>query len=253
MEIANVKEVQARLLQMADTVTGILERHKLRCMIAYGTLLGAVRHQGFIPWDDDFDLWLFDEEYDRALDVLRAELPEGLLVHDKNTDPIYWKAWASVRDTGTRTHCALHPDDNAFLYQGLSLDLFRLKKMPRREVPAYLERENMEFLVRKLDSGTMERDEYLRKFNAAALRYAEVLKSLARGEGDSEEVYAFIISLHGAAPDWMLPLKKYSFEGREYQGPNNADAVLTQLYRDYMTLPPPEKRIPHYDYVDFLD
>lgn len=253
MEIENLKQVQARLLEMADTVTGIFERHGIRYIIGYGTLLGAVRHQGFIPWDDDFDLWLFDEDYEQALEVLRAELPESLIVHDRNTDPIYWKAWACVRDLGTKVHCSLHPDDNAFKYQGLTLDLFRLQKMPRREVPAYLERENMEFLVRKLDSGTLARDGYMQKFNAAALRYAEVLNSLERGEGDSEEVYAFIIYLHGASPDWMLPLRRYSFEGREFLGPNNADAVLTQMYRDYMTLPAPEKRVPHYDSVDFLD
>ena len=251
METEKLKRVQARLLEMADAVTGILEKNDIRYMIAYGSLLGAVRHRGFIPWDDDFDLWLFDEEYDRAIEILRRELPPELPVHDRQSDPIYWKAWACVRDLRSEVHCSLHSDDNALRYKGLTLDLFRLKKMPAREVGAYLERENMEFLVRKLDSGTMEPAVFRERFDAAALRYAEELRAIERGEGSGEEVFAFIIYLHGIGQGSILPLRRYSFEGREFWGPNDADSVLTMCYRDYMTLPAPEKRTTHYDDVSF--
>lgn len=253
MEIANVKEVQARLIEMADTVTGILTRHGFRYLIAYGSLLGAVRHQGFVPWDDDLDLYLFDEEYDLAMEILRAELPEDLIVHDRLTDALYWKSWSCLRDLKTEVHCSLHEDDNAFKYRGLSVDLFRLRKMPAREFGAYLDRENIEFLVRKLDSGTMDRAVYEQKLADAVQHYAGELSKLQRGEGSEEEIYGFLIYGFHAPEDWIFPLKKYPFAGREYWGPNNADAILTQYYRDYMTLPPPEKRRPHYDSVDFLD
>lgn len=252
MEIANVKEVQARLIEMADTVTGILERNNIRYIIAYGSLLGAVRHQGFVPWDDDFDLYLFDEEYDRAMEILRAELPEDLIIHDRLTDPLYWKSWSCLRDLKTEVHCSLHEDDNAFRYRGLSVDLFRLKKMPRREFGAYLDRENIEFLVRKLDSGTMDRAVFEQKLVDAVQHYAGELAKLQRGEGSNETIYGFLIYGFNAPEDWIFPLRKYRFAGREYWGPNNYDAILTQYYRDYMTLPPPEKRVPHYDSVDFI-
>lgn len=252
MEIENIKQVQARLTEMADTVTGILEKHGIRYLMAYGSLLGAVRHQGFVPWDDDFDLYLFDEEYDRAMDTLRAELPDGLIIHDRLTDPLYWKSWSCLRDLRTEVHCSLHEDDNAFRYRGLSVDLFRLKKMPRREFGAYLDRENIEFLVRKLDSGTMPREVYEQKLAAVVTHYAGELSAIGRGEGSDEEIYGFLIYGFHAPADWIFPLQKYRFAGREYWGPHSADAILTQYYGDYMTLPPPEKRRPHYDSVDFL-
>lgn len=252
MEIANLRQVQQRLIEMADAVTAILDRRGIRYLMAYGSLLGAVRHQGFVPWDDDFDLYLFDEDYDAAMDILRAELPPDMVIHDKSIDPIYWKSWSCLRDLKTSVHFSLHDDDNYFAYKGLSVDLFRLKKMPEREFRAYIHRENIEFLVRKLDSGTMDRAVYLEKLNAAARAYAAELEKMERGEGSAAEIYGFLIYGFHAPEDWIFPLKKYPFAGREYWGPNNADAILTQYYHDYMTLPAPEKRKPHYDAVDFL-
>lgn len=102
------------------------------------------------------------------MDILRAELPPDMVIHDKSIDPIYWKSWSCLRDLKTSVHFSLHDDDNYFAYKGLSVDLFRLKKMPEREFRAYIHRENIEFLVRKLDSGTMDRAVYLEKLNAAA-------------------------------------------------------------------------------------
>lgn len=253
MEISNLARVQQRLLEMADTVTGILDRHGIRYLIAYGSLLGAVRHRGFVPWDDDFDLYLFDEDYDETMDILRAELPSDMVIHDEKNDPIYWKSWSCLRDLKSKVHFSLHDDDNYFNYKGLSVDLFRLKKMPARELGAYLDRENIEFLVRKLSSGTMDKETFRIKLEAAVRHYAGELAMLDRGEGDPGEIYGFLIYGFHGPEDWIFPLKKYSFAGREYWGPNNAHAILTQYYRDYMTLPPPEKRKPHYDAVDILD
>ena len=64
-----MKQIQERLLSMAKSICGILENNEIPYMITLGTLLGAVRHGGFIPWDTDFDLHLFDESYDVKLDV----------------------------------------------------------------------------------------------------------------------------------------------------------------------------------------
>lgn len=252
MDAENLKRVHDRLLTMADCAVALFEREGIRYSIAYGTLLGAVRHKGFVPWDDDLDLYVFDEDYDRALELLRRELPGDMIVHDRMTDPIYWKAWSCIRDLTTDVNHSLHDADNAFRYQGLTIDLFRLKKMPRREFEAYLHRENIEFLVRKLDSGTMEESEYRARLDAAVTAYAGELGKLAAGEGDVTPCFGFLIYGFVAPEDCVLPLRRYEFEGRQYWGPNDYDAVLTRYYGDYMTLPAPEKRIPHYDRVDFI-
>ena len=67
----DIKRVQERLLKMAKEIASILEDHDIPYQIAFGTLLGAVRHKGFIPWDDDFDFFLFDDSYEKAMEVLQ--------------------------------------------------------------------------------------------------------------------------------------------------------------------------------------
>ena len=85
----DVGRVQSILFSMAVEIKNILERHKIPYMIAYGTLLGAVRHKGFIPWDDDFDFYLFDDTYDQAINWLRRELSGQYFVEDQISEQLY--------------------------------------------------------------------------------------------------------------------------------------------------------------------
>ena len=244
----DVKRVQSRLLEMAKITTEILEHNGFHYMIAFGTLLGAVRHQGFIPWDDDFDLFLFDEEYDAAVECLRHELPDDIIVHDKKTDPIYWPAWSRLRDLNSKTEAVLFPDDNAYKYTGINLDLYRLKKINRSEVPANHKRENIEFLVRKHDSGLIDEATYLRLFHEWTSDYVELCKN-TNPIIDGEEVYSFVLLLKQAKIQDIFPLQQYTFEGIEFWGPNNSHAILSQCYGDYMKIPEYDSRRPHYSYV----
>ena len=87
----DVKKVQKRLLEMAVVIRDILEAHQIPYFITYGTLLGAVRHKGFIPWDDDFDLYLFDEiihikeEADKA-DYIKEK--GSIFIDDSNAERV---------------------------------------------------------------------------------------------------------------------------------------------------------------------
>ena len=111
-----VKRIQSRLLEMAVAVRDILEKHHIPYFLTYGSLLGAVRHQGFIPWDDDFDLYLFDDSYDEAMKVLGAELPGDMFLEYWETEPLFFHAWAHVKDMHSRTECESFPQENFFCF-----------------------------------------------------------------------------------------------------------------------------------------
>lgn len=87
-----MKTVWAAELEVLCEIAKVCEKHNITWYMAYGSLLGAVRHEGFIPWDDDIDIWLFRKDYQRLLEVMQDELPKGYVVRSpllKNGYPEY--------------------------------------------------------------------------------------------------------------------------------------------------------------------
>lgn len=76
-------------MEVLREIAEICERHKLTWYTAYGTLLGAVRHQGYIPWDDDMDIWMLREDYMKFLDAASKELPDEYIIHSPLTERGY--------------------------------------------------------------------------------------------------------------------------------------------------------------------
>lgn len=243
----DIIRVQARLLEMAKQVTSILESHDIPYMLSYGTLLGAIRHQGFIPWDDDFDLFLFDDEsYENARIALKNNLLEDLFLEDEDTEKKYFHAWSRVSCRKTIKHSDLYPLDNIYENQGLFLDLYRLKKIKCNEFDNYIKTEFSLFVNRLRKNNLISGEDFKRKC-------APKKKYISTENKDNDRyIYAAI----GAKPSGyelndIFPLKKYKFEDSYFYGPNNYHNILTILYGDYMTPPLKEERKFHYDSVLF--
>lgn len=236
---ATPEMIHDRLYHLAKATTGILEKHNIPYSLAYGTLLGAVRHQGFIPWDEDFDLWLFSDSYDEAIEYLRSELPEDMFLEDEKSEPMYFHGWAHVKDLNSETAQNLYPQDSAYAHQGLHIDLYRCTKMPESEVWRFIDEENRKYIERRRSKGLFSEEEYKNRLE----KLAQVEIEHSNFEGDPNKiVYLFLDTRTYVEDKYFFPLKKYKFEDAEFLGINDSDKVLTLLYGDYMTPPPEDER-----------
>jgi len=84
-----LRQAQLVMTRMFKIIDYICREHHLRYWMCSGTLLGAVRHQGFIPWDDDLDICMIREDYDRFIQIAQQELPSDLFLQTRETDPNY--------------------------------------------------------------------------------------------------------------------------------------------------------------------
>ncbi len=246
------RRVQLRLLEMAKSIRDILERHDIPYFITYGTLLGAVRHQGFIPWDDDFDFYLLAESYGQAMMVLNDELPDHLFLENEKTEPLYFHGWAHVKDLRSVADCSLFPQDNSYSHRGISVDLYKATKVKECEEKVFLLNEHINYLKRREQVGLIEPNVCKERLERLCADL-EMAESIRREAECGKDVYVFpSIYDDRLYPEELFPLRRYRFEDTEFYGPNDADAFLKRCYGDYMKLPPVEKRVPHYSDVEFL-
>lgn len=247
----DVERVQAYLLEMAKTVVEILDKNRIPYVLMCGTLLGAIRHNGFIPWDDDFDICLFDDTYDQALKVLRESLPNNLFVEDNYTEPKYFHAWAHVKDLKTRAYCQEFPQDNSYSHNGLYIDLYKLVRIDNTLVDKYLIDENLAYIQRRKQMGLINEDDYENRLNAILNKttYKHI-----KNDFESKQVFTWISPYKCKTIEIkdVFPLKMHKFEDVEFSIPNHAEKILTNIYGNYMELPPKDKRILHYSKVEFF-
>ena len=243
----DIKRVQDRLLEIAKRTATILEKHDIPYQIAFGTLLGAIRHGGFIPWDDDFDFFLFEESYEKAMDVLAQELPSDMFLENEKSEPKYFHGWAHVKDVNSECQCDLYPHDSLYAHKGVSVDLYKMTKIYERDFAQFRLDNAIAYIERRKQLGFITEEDFEKRKKL----YAERLLS---EKCDSDKVILAYPFDHGKQNyEDVFPLKKYTFCGVEFLGPNNYESILTSEYGDYMQLPPEEDRHPHFSSVTFFD
>lgn len=240
----SLKAIQNRLTQMADTVTDILSAHNIPYFMFYGTLLGAVRHQGFIPWDDDFDICIMDDVYDQAIEVLRAHLPNDMLVEDAKSEPLFFHAWARIKDKNTVVENGLSLHDNLYQAKGLNLDVYRAAKIKECDYSHYKHSEAVAFYERKRKLGIITQEEC-----TAGIKK---LPSFAPDAVSEKEIVAFTSCPYYIDVTDVFPLQEMKFESSMFYAPKSADLILKKAYGDYMDVPPLGQERVHFSEVIFL-
>lgn len=258
------RKLQSTILIIAREIKRICDKNDIPYFITAGTLLGAVRHKGFIPWDDDFDIAMKRKDYKRFLVVCEHDLDkEKFFLQNGSTEPKYAFAFTKIQLKGT-----VFTEDfskNADIKHGIFVDIFPYDNLPDNKW-------NRKFLLWKnhiLKNLIWIKCGYGEQHHKKKLSYKvlavlgclfplQFLKNkrekLLQKYNSKESINCF----SGDYPEevlcneWFLESIPYSFEQDIFNGYRDADSFLKELYGNYMKLPPLEQRTVHSKYdIDF--
>lgn len=244
-------------LELLDEFDRVCDLLGLSYFLDSGTALGAVRHGGFIPWDDDVDVGMLREDYEIFMCEGQVLVGDKFFIQNRDTEPNYGKFGGKLRMNNTYfpdkssvsfnnqgIYIDIYPfdfvsDDRDEALQDLSISrrfvrLVRLRdaKGDRKQLGKRIFSSFLQLLPKKWLDSKYER--FCQKYNDKGTHYLTCYS------------YRMTNTMDLIFPkDAMIPSKKIKFEDREYEIMNNPDVYLKTMYGDYMKLPPEDKRVCH--------
>ncbi len=249
----NLKDLQKIELEILLEVDRICKKHKINYFLVSGTLLGAIRHKGFIPWDDDIDICMPFKDYKKFCKVCKKELNKNYFLQNYETD--YINKWcAKVRKN--RTTAIENGYKNSGIHQGVWIDIFPLIGIKNDEKWLKKAKNKSDFSKQFLRkrygaSGEFSTLSFEKKFlKFLPFRFVRFLVDIILSSVfKSHKKYEYCTYLWGDCKitprfksDLFYERCEIVFEGYSFYAPKNWDKYLTQVYGDYMTPPPIENR-----------
>lgn len=258
-------------MEIVKEVVRICDKHGLTYYMHGGTMLGAIRHKGFIPWDDDIDMGMPRDDYEKFLEIAESELPETYKVVNYRNTPQYQYYITRVLDTDTKLIEERIGNDSKYTHA--SIDIFPIDGSPNHSllrkifyfrVLAHralmslcykdsIDRNRKRGTVEKIFLWIMERLP-IEKMTTPYKQKCKIDKIL-RSQDVSKSKY--VGSIMGAyRTREMIPAEYYGkgdyfqFEDMQLRGLEKYDDYLTHLYGDYMQLPPENQRKVHFKIIE---
>ena len=261
-EVTDIREIQQMELGIMEYIHETCQKIGVKYFLAYGSLIGAVRHKGFIPWDDDMDICMLREDYEKLQDYLIANPDERYEVMSYKNNLNYVYPFMKVQDNQTYL---LEEDVRIDSNMGIYVDIFPVdgyeddvnfknkmtKLIKKRQLSCYTFKgiTNTKSVLNSLIRYISVIIFYFTNTNKYVAQIEELAKS--RKVSNYEEV-DYLIYKDMNKPvwrrEWLEQVTTGTFEGKEFMIPKNYHEILTSDYGDYMQLPPVEQRVSHHDF-----
>ncbi|BDD11962.1 cholinephosphotransferase (plasmid) [Fulvitalea axinellae] len=239
-----LEKLQSTLTRMLCIFDDVCKEHNLTYWLDCGTLLGAVRHKGFIPWDDDVDLAMPRKDYERLKEIADDVLPKEIYFQTNKRDTAYRYYWAKLRDRKSIAMERWERNNEGKYHMGIMIDIFPYDyiKHPKSYFffknwfVCQFKNKTFNFLMR-----------IIRGILVFSFRKKNVIKFANWFYGRNKDTKYFgkgydspFRSVYEVQD--ILPVKKIPFGKYEFCVPNNTNKYLTSLYGDYMTPPSIEEQ-----------
>lgn len=261
-----IRKIHSVLLIIAKELKRICEKHDIKYFMLAGTLLGAIRHKGFIPWDDDMDFGMLRTDYDKFLEICKTELDQQhFFIQNMDTDEGFGKFYTRIllKDTALTYDFIKETSQK----KGFFIDIFPYDNIPNSKIlqkkhcivmsfALRLVKQKMGYLIEKTTLiGNIEL--FFEKF--FSLNY---VKELYRKEqlkyNKKEKKYVTCQNAgygyfkESLKKRWLLEIVDMQFENISLPGLKEYDEYLKYMYGDYMIIPPEEDRVTHeFKEIDF--
>lgn len=228
-----LRKQQLRMLEILLYIDKICKENNIKYWLSSGTLLGAVRHGGFIPWDDDLDIEMLREDYEKFLKVFTDN--DNYALQTYKSDENYFRTFAKVRDL--HSEISEFELDRYYKYRGLYVDIFSIERVPKYICRLYGGVFEVIGRWRRKCGDNKFLWHILKCFQKITLWTIPIARPIFR---------IFTKDLHHSYGSGFLkerhiedihPLTSVQFEGYTFPAPNNIDSYLSLIYGDYKQLP----------------
>lgn len=261
-EVTDIREIQQMELGIMEYIHEVCQKIGVKYFLAYGSLIGAVRHKGFIPWDDDMDICMLREDYEKLQDYLIANPDERYEVMSYKNNLNYVYPFMKVQDNQTYL---LEEDVRIDSNMGIYVDIFPVDGYEDDSVF----KDKMTRLIKKrqLSCYTFKGITNTKSLLNSLIRYISVIvfyftntNKYIRGiddlaqsrKVDDYELVDYLIYKDMNKPvwkrEWLNQTITGVFEGKEFMIPKSYHEILISDYGDYTQLPPVELRFSHHDF-----